>query len=729
MNTPTRTLPPRSRQSLLPSGIASPSSTARTQTLSKLNTNPTSRLAFNGAASPSRIASPGGARSPSRAASPRKLAPGTPSAGTSLDDISIGETVEVMGDEGPVRGVIRWIGEVDGKPGMFVGVEALEGFKGKNSGDVAGKVYFKTKPGMGIFTKKVTRVPPKMASLSAEATTPSRGPLRTKSALSSSSSTTTASTSVTRKALGVSSPATGPKKPMARTPTAVRSPAPTAKAPSGVENVAALKREIANLKEQMTTAKEFEGQLAQLEALLQEKAAEVKQLKIERDARTEELSRMANEFTELQGFIVSQAQPTSTGAERSAELDELRRQLREREERLERLSRERETLRQDFRTTIDALNQSSDETTRVYEAEIAKLSELLHQSPDEQIQNYVARIHELERLYEESRMAVEDSAQADVMEDLRSLEEMTRELETGLNEATEQIEIWRNRATEAEGQVAALKAVLESAQHHISEMEDEIRALRAAGAERTGAPGELEAPGRKNSLDDLTDDHPQKRQAVAFLEDEVARLKEELEAAKASSGGEPKADEAPANAEIEQELSSLRETVTELASKTEAAEKLAAQLQAQIEEYQQREQQQTEKTTEGVVEFEKLREELAQERAQREQLHQHIDELTQMAEDAVMQQEDVIAENERLRAMVEGREGAYDGIDEGAYGEEAQNQIKCEICGGGHDALDCAAVFSGDAQPMVNEEGVPWCENCEKYDHATENCENADEVF
>ncbi|KAI8993927.1 hypothetical protein BD414DRAFT_457184 [Trametes punicea] len=57
--------------------------------------------------------------------------------------------IESLGFEG----VLRYLGEIDGKPGLWAGVELSGGFagKGKNNGSVAGKQYFVCPPNCGVF--------------------------------------------------------------------------------------------------------------------------------------------------------------------------------------------------------------------------------------------------------------------------------------------------------------------------------------------------------------------------------------------------------------------------------------------------------------------------------------------------------------------------------------------------------------------------------------------------
>jgi dynactin complex subunit len=63
----------------------------------------------------------------------------------------VGDTVEVPGG---MSGTVKFIGAVDGKNGTFAGVQLSNQYaaRGKNSGEVEGKYYFRTTiPGSGIF--------------------------------------------------------------------------------------------------------------------------------------------------------------------------------------------------------------------------------------------------------------------------------------------------------------------------------------------------------------------------------------------------------------------------------------------------------------------------------------------------------------------------------------------------------------------------------------------------
>ncbi|KAK6981223.1 hypothetical protein R3P38DRAFT_3464352 [Favolaschia claudopus] len=68
-------------------------------------------------------------------------------------DIGDNVRIESLGYEG----TLRFLGSIDGKPGLWAGVELGGGFagKGKNDGSVAGKQYFTCPPNCGVFVASI----------------------------------------------------------------------------------------------------------------------------------------------------------------------------------------------------------------------------------------------------------------------------------------------------------------------------------------------------------------------------------------------------------------------------------------------------------------------------------------------------------------------------------------------------------------------------------------------
>ncbi|EIN11336.1 hypothetical protein PUNSTDRAFT_141741 [Punctularia strigosozonata HHB-11173 SS5] len=110
-------------------------------------------------------------------------------------DIGDDVRVESLGFEG----TLRYLGEIEGKPGTWAGVELSGGFsgKGKNDGSVAGKRYFSCAPNCGVFVavaklsdpttnSRIVSRPPSVASSRGGRVTPSLSGRVTPSASSTS---------------------------------------------------------------------------------------------------------------------------------------------------------------------------------------------------------------------------------------------------------------------------------------------------------------------------------------------------------------------------------------------------------------------------------------------------------------------------------------------------------------------------------------------------------------
>ncbi|PHH60413.1 hypothetical protein CDD81_1691 [Ophiocordyceps australis] len=102
------------------------------------------------------------------------MSPVTPSR-QSFHDVAVGSAVDVPGG---MHGVVRFLGPVQGKKGIFAGIELHSSFasRGKNSGDVDGLTYFTTStPGAGIFVpvaKISCRASPSASASTAQPMTP-----------------------------------------------------------------------------------------------------------------------------------------------------------------------------------------------------------------------------------------------------------------------------------------------------------------------------------------------------------------------------------------------------------------------------------------------------------------------------------------------------------------------------------------------------------------------------
>ncbi|KAJ6499418.1 hypothetical protein C8R45DRAFT_982319 [Mycena sanguinolenta] len=201
--------------------------TSRTSDFSSASLSPQS-TSF---ARPSSVASSTSARVPERAKTPttrpasrtsdifgKSTARATPRAFEVGDNVRI----ESLGYEG----TLRYIGGIDGKPGLWAGVELSGGFagKGKNDGSVAGKQYFSCPPNCGVFVATTKLSPPtvgpgaihrpsSVASSRGGRTTPSISgritPSTSTSMSFSTSSRMTPSASTSRMSTGRTTPSNG----------------------------------------------------------------------------------------------------------------------------------------------------------------------------------------------------------------------------------------------------------------------------------------------------------------------------------------------------------------------------------------------------------------------------------------------------------------------------------------------------------------------------------------
>lgn len=83
------------------------------------------------------------------------MAPSTPAKSDSLD-LAVGDDVDVPGG---LQGTVRFVGSVDGKKGLFAGIELHPDYaaRGKNNGDVDGYGLFPVSPPCASPPLDVTR--------------------------------------------------------------------------------------------------------------------------------------------------------------------------------------------------------------------------------------------------------------------------------------------------------------------------------------------------------------------------------------------------------------------------------------------------------------------------------------------------------------------------------------------------------------------------------------------
>ncbi|KAI9687102.1 MAG: hypothetical protein M1822_002513 [Bathelium mastoideum] len=433
----------------------------------------------------------------------------------------VGDTVDVPGG---MWGVVKFIGTVKGKAGLFAGVELDRQFagKGKNDGDVDGVRYFTTTiPGAGIFlpTKRASKRASVMSvdSFPPTPTTPSFTKLNHAKDDGDAYTPPTPAMPMSKFSQTVGPGARAPSphlKPRSRpslprpespfrkqpnlqptpsrtgsigprggatTPRFTASPAPprsTSTAsrsavpprPFSRNNSSRLgHRDVIDEDGETTPvglsrgASRSSGQEDEAQRLRKKLEDRDRQLK---DQATS-LAEMESSLAELQSLLPS-GQPSPSRSRRpasafeDADAAQLRSLLREKNDKISMLTAEFDAHRADFRSTIDTLEMASTETERVYE---------------KRVEDLLQEIRELQ----EGRDDVESVAQQ-----LKQLEELVQELEEGLEDA-------RRGEAEARGEVEFLRGEVERGRSELRrEREKAAAALKGAGA---AMDGPLMSPG------------------------------------------------------------------------------------------------------------------------------------------------------------------------------------------------------------------------------------------
>ena len=391
----------------------------------------------------------------------------------------VGDIVEVPGG---MHGTVKFVGQVNGKKGTFAGVQLAPEYaaRGKNSGEVDGKSYFKTtKPGSGIFLPLEKAIPkpgpatPQGSSLSnfnqggrtplavlpkpnfsqsmgpgARAGSPTFKPTARRPSLPRPQSPVRQTPGKlappkTRPSIGLAKSQIGAGPQYRASPAAksskfsasLRGPSattPTKKqlSPLGPESSFDEEAEITPTPTPAAVAKSIdhtmqEEEMKRLKTSLEEKDRQLKE-------QASSLNDMEKSLTELQALLPTENDSTKHKRENSVPDDvaQLRAMLREKNEKIQIISAEFDAHRADFRSTIDTLEMASTETERVYEQ---RVDELLQQ------------VRELQDRGEDM-----DS----VAQQFKQLEELVQELEEGLESS-------RRGEAEARGEVEFLRGEVE----------------------------------------------------------------------------------------------------------------------------------------------------------------------------------------------------------------------------------------------------------------------------
>ncbi|KAK9346675.1 hypothetical protein V1522DRAFT_403543 [Lipomyces starkeyi] len=471
-------------------------------------------------------------RSPSAAGT---MSPRPPSARGFVDEpaeVGVGDLVYVPGG---LRGVVLYIGQVAGKNGEFAGVDLLgpDADKGKNNGTVNGVRYFNpSHPTSGIFVPlaKLSTTPPNTTTptgtprpssvLSSRA--PSRGSSladRAKSPMKSATATSTGGfqtpgrrtslanmapsgrtsrTNMNRPSLFFSPPSTSqsvstPTVPRTSTPTVAKRKSTIGTAPGTASRLSrssllAMSADASDddtesdtVSKQSALDDHFSAEMAALRLELERTSAKLQAKEGEFTKQSAILLDMENTLAEFQALSETPKNALSDGEgdiqpPTQRELD-LRTLLQDKDAKLEALQLELDSKRNEFRDTMETLEQANLASMHVYEAQLEELRS--------QIQ-----------------------AANGVVGDIQPLETMILELETGLEGA---------RMIEKE-----VREELEVARITIAEKEQEIKKLKqqlSSVATGTGLVSDLSFGG-----DELREELVNEKKEHEKLEQEVANL-------------------------------------------------------------------------------------------------------------------------------------------------------------------------------------------------------------
>ena len=434
----------------------------------------------------------------------------------------MGDTVEVPGG---MHGTVKFVGSVDGKKGTFAGVQLAPEYaaRGKNSGEVDGKSYFRaSKPGSGIFLpleKAVRRsnpATPQSTSLS-NFNQGGRTPLATKPNFSQSIGPGARAASPVSKPAGRRPSLPRPQSPVRQTPAKLATPrtrpsiglakstigtgpqyrpssanknlkfsaslrgasatTPTKKqlSPLGPESSFDEEADVTPTPTPAPVAKSIdntiqEEEMKRVKASLEEKDRQLKD-------QAASLADMEKSLTELQSLLPTEGDAPKHRRDNSTpdDVTQLRAMLREKNEKIQMISAEFDAHRADFRSTIDTLEMASTETERVYEQRVDELLQQVRDLQDrgEDVESVAQQFKQLEELVQELEEGLENSRRGEAeargeVEFLRGEVERTR---TELRHERERAMVSGRDTLGEEDQRDLLR--------DLEQRDDEIRGLKA----------------------------------------------------------------------------------------------------------------------------------------------------------------------------------------------------------------------------------------------------------
>ena len=494
----------------------------------------------------------------------------------------MGDAVEVPGN---MHGTVKFVGQVDGKKGTFAGVQLAPEYaaRGKNSGEVDGKSYFRTtKPGSGIFLplekaiRKATPGTPQTPSLG-QSTYGTRTPLAVlpKPNFSQSIGPGVRAASPAVKGRRPSIPR--PASPVRQTPAKLTTPktrpsiglakstigtgpqyrgspatkatkfgaslrsqsatTPTKKAQPflGPESSFDEEAEITPTPTPAVVTKTIdhtmqEEEVKRLRASLEEKDKQLKE-------QAASLVDMERSLTELQSLLPAGEESPKHKREDSVPEDvaQLRAILREKNEKISIISAEFDAHRADFRSTIDTLEMASTETERVYEQRVDELLQQVRDLQDrsEDVEGVATQFRQLEELVQELEEGLESSRRAEA-EAREEVEFLRGEVERSRSELRHE----KERAASS-GRGSSDDNGERDHYRDLEQKEDEIRGLKAIihslnrdsmiSSTSTPTNGHTNGYGHGNGHDDQLASLQRKVKDLESLIERKAYREEELE--------------------------------------------------------------------------------------------------------------------------------------------------------------------------------------------------------
>ena len=477
----------------------------------------------------------------------------------------VGDSVDVPGG---MHGVVKFVGVVAGKKGKFAGVQLAAEFanRGKNSGDVDGKHYFKTtKPGSGIFLpieKAIGRGPgtpvtPSLASFKQSARTPSLPKPNFSQSIGPGARAASPALKPSMRRLSSQRPGSPVRNTPAKAVPKLSAPGSRPSLGPGVKNRVGLGSRYgqspmgrpanfgASLRGASTTplrsplgpessfdeesdstptpspapARTIAQTMKDAEIRRLEENLEQKDRQLEEQAAT--LSEMERSLSEFQSLLPPDYESLDHRRDAVVEpqdTEQMRNIIKDKNEKIQMLIAEFDGHRADFRSTIDTLEMASTETERVYEKRVDELLQEVRELQDrgEDVETVAQQLRQLEDLVQELEEGLEDARRGEA-EARAEVEFLRGEVERGRSELKREK---AKAAAAAEGD----ESQSGSTQHSIRDLEakdDEIRGLKAIIHSLSGdAPA---TPGAQ------TNGHSVERECIGELEEQLDNLQKLLD--------------------------------------------------------------------------------------------------------------------------------------------------------------------------------------------------------